>query len=144
MKKLQRLQWKDQYSVGFDELDSQHRKLIETINKAMDFYEDPSASVMDVFIQLSDYLGNHFMAEENIMAAMRYPALQAHGANHKDFNKKFMELLNAYENGDEKLALKLLLFLRDWFLNHVVTNDDPGYAQYYKRLQEKAAQGKAP
>lgn len=137
MKKLRRLQWKDSYSVGVDELDAQHKGLIETINKAIDVYENESSDIIGVFTALSEYLAIHFSSEENFMAALRYPGRKEHSGRHREFNTKFIELLDAYEKGVEKLPLKLLIFLRDWFLYHVVSKDDPGYAQYYRQLKEK-------
>ena len=132
MQKIKRLQWDSKFSVGFDALDEQHKKLFEIINKAMGAYETQSNDLIDIFTELSDYLGYHFMSEENTMAAMRYPGREQHHLKHQEFIKQFMGFLDDYELGKDKIALNLLIFLRDWLFKHVLKNEDPGYAMFYK------------
>lgn len=133
MQKLKRIEWIPKYSVGFDELDEQHKTLFATINKAMDAYEE-NQDLIEVLTELSDYLGSHFRSEEDVMASMRYPRREKHHEKHMEFNRKYMKFLEDYEQGKESLARDLLVFLRDWLINHVLKDEDPGYSKYYQKL----------
>ena len=63
------LAWKDEYSVGLDSIDQQHRKLINLINQLTTAVEYSTGEEFEreALAELVDYTKTHFSYEEGLM-----------------------------------------------------------------------------
>lgn len=119
--------WREQFSVGNDLIDMDHKHLIEIINKAEDNLMTNNRSQFNALLEdLSRYSKNHFEREELVAKAVGYPgSSQLHeshtflAANLEQFKKD----VGAHWN-DEAVS-KFKTFLREWLIQHVIKEDLP-------------------
>ena len=125
--------WKDSFNIGIDEIDQQHRSFLEHLNdcylqafsgKRSEF--DPS-----MIDGLKTYADTHFRFEESLMRAKGYPKVGDHERQHKYFESQIVEFENAYAGGTGKITESVFVFLRDWFLEHIL-DEDKGFISYVK------------
>jgi len=84
------IQWKDEYNVGIDSIDQQHRKLVNLINQlqtAVD-YSTGEEFEREALDELVDYTLTHFGYEEGLMEKYGYPEFEPHKAQHKEMIAK--------------------------------------------------------
>ncbi|MFZ1087100.1 MAG: bacteriohemerythrin [Terracidiphilus sp.] len=109
------------FSVGVQAVDSQHKVLFDIINELHAAMMKGQAQSLTgpLLKKLADYTRNHFSAEEAMMASAKYPALEAHKNKHRDLVKQVEDYVERYEKGEITINLHLLNFLRDWLTNHI-------------------------
>ncbi len=76
--------WSEKYSVKVKELDNQHKKLIDIINKLdNNMRQGKGKEVLgNVLNEMLDYTRVHFTAEERILRESAYPDYENHIAIH--------------------------------------------------------------
>ncbi len=113
-------------SVGVPLLDSDHQALIGLINKLHDSLKtggDQPEPAM-VFDSLIAYLEIHLAREERVMEACKFPGLREQRDDHAGFIQHVYEARDQYEaDGDPAVVGELLVFLKAWFRNHVLSKD---------------------
>ncbi len=116
--------WKDSYNLGLEEIDDQHKSLIDIINRiwiSVVAKKDKDA-VFPLIEELERYTIAHFAAEETFMRVTEYPDFPAHKLAHQDFIARVAtEKTRALQSGS--LSLELIYFLRDWLINHILVTD---------------------
>ncbi|MEA2062127.1 MAG: bacteriohemerythrin [Gemmatimonadota bacterium] len=127
--------WKDDYSVGNDELDGHHKSIITIINNLYAAVQGGSAQEeLTVFLErLLEYTQSHFNREEQLLEAHKFPELPSHKIIHKHMVQKTDELRKYSLQDNDKLAYEVFSFLKDWWLNHICVMD----MQYSPYLKEK-------
>jgi HAD superfamily hydrolase (TIGR01509 family) len=133
------IQWKDRYRIGYKNIDGQHRLLLDILNELIDLVGVRAApdQVAGIFHRLCDYALTHFKTEEAYMRAARYPGLARHEAQHATFIQRLLELNQTYDPTDPGLVEETLLFLKEWYLNHILQSD-LDYVPCLKRFREEA------
>lgn len=125
------LKWDDSYSVGINEIDSQHKKLIELItqlNTAMS--EGKGKDVLGKIInELISYTKTHFALEEKLFDKVKYADSFAHKGQHKMFIEKVEQFKIDFEKGKTLLTIDVMNFLKEWLKNHILISDKK-YAPY--------------
>lgn len=127
------LEWNQDLSVGIQEFDDHHRKLIALINElhgAMSRGEG-TAHLLSVLKKLMDYTQYHFGAEEKQFAEKNYPNREEHEKQHEELLTQAAELYNQMEGGKVVLSREVLDFLQNWVLNHIMKSDKL-YTEYLK------------
>ncbi|MFP4547916.1 MAG: bacteriohemerythrin [Fidelibacterota bacterium] len=117
--------WQENYSVGVDYFDNQHKTLFRT---AQSLYREIMNSKSELVINnilndLLQYVNSHFHDEEYYMEKYGYKRLLEHKQEHKQFENKIKELQKDYQEGKVFVAMKLLNYLQDWFFDHIVRED---------------------
>ena len=115
-------EWTDQWSVGVDTIDAQHRELFAAINSLLREEGTPAArDVAKVLDYLEDYVTNHFGLEELYMRRLSYPGFPSHKGAHVAFINDFYDLRDEYDaNGaTPELADKMGRYMGDWLVNHI-------------------------
>ena len=119
------LQWRDDFQVGIEEVDYEHRALIELIN-ATHGQVGAGASLASLDRALGDIhsaISAHFALEEKVMRGRQYDALGEHKADHErllDDIRDFMD--EVARNGVFEEAV-FGQRLADWFGIHFRTHD---------------------
>lgn len=113
------LKWNDIYSVNVKELDEQHQKVFEIINRIYEIKKNPKSEHLDTIIQeLKDYGNYHLEAEEKYFEEFDYPDKVSHIQKHDMYREKVVEFeKKSLEN--DGVADDLSQFLRDWWINHI-------------------------
>jgi len=116
-----RVEWSTEDLVFARPLDSDHRKLIEQIERvrqAVEPGEAPHEPGLDLW-RLSRMLSIHFASEERLMQECRYPAIQWHQRQHRTGRRKMGRLLYASRVSGGHSAGSALEKFTAWFRDHI-------------------------
>jgi hemerythrin-like metal-binding protein len=136
MNKISYIKWEPKYSVGVEILDEQHRKLFDIVNDLIDEIEMGSKNILPIIGDLVAYISVHFKQESIVMMESNYPGFMKHSQEHRHFTEKVQDFLQDYEQGNEELGLKMIVFLKEWIFNHT-TRLDLEYAHHLKDNADK-------
>ncbi len=119
------LSWKDEYSVGIDAVDHEHKELIELINRlyAELVRSQSRHSASRFFGDLLKGISAHFALEERIMRDRGYRQLGAHKRDHERLLDELRDMMDAYEQAETVDVLELAPQLDQWFSRHFRTHD---------------------
>ena len=123
--------WNDEFSVGIQLIDDQHKRLIEIINElhdAMGKGEGAKAQA-HILAELVDYTAAHFKEEEKLFDLYDYPEKFAHKAVHDKLTQQVIDFQKDYENGKTIISLVLMNFLKNWLMDHIL-NVDKRYTEF--------------
>ena len=118
--------WKKELSIGYSDIDEDHKKLCKMINQLFGAVMSPNAEsiLAGVLDGLIEYTVFHFKREEELMIKYDYPGYKHHRWEHeklilttKDFKSRF-EL-----GGGLQLGKDVELILREWLVNHILNVD---------------------
>ena len=78
--------WTDALSVGSAEIDNQHKKLIELVNRLHDAMRTGQGheTLTGIFEEVLAYTDYHFKTEERIFNPLDYPQKLSHLHQHQD------------------------------------------------------------
>jgi hemerythrin len=121
----QKLIWDEKYSVGVEEIDNQHKHMFATINNLLEIINTNTAGekLDEIINALVEYKKLHFETEEKYFKEFNYEGAEEHEAKHNEFTKKFGELRKEYPENSIEFAFKLVDFLEDWLIDHLMTMD---------------------
>jgi len=118
------VQWQDEYLVGIDEIDEQHKGLfkaashiIEALQQRQKWFEVHSAMV-----KLLETARIHFAVEESLMRLCGYPGLHKHKEEHQSFADKLTGL--QLESLTEDVSFAMAAFIKRWLHEHIRTTDN--------------------
>lgn len=119
------LHWKEEYSVGIEAVDHEHRELIDLVNRLHDALDGPAAkfTVPAFFGDLLKGISAHFALEEKIMRDQAYDQLGPHKADHERLLDDLCDMMQAYEHSEEVDPIDLGRRLDAWFSHHFRTHD---------------------
>ena len=125
--------WKEEYSVGVEEIDFEHKRLVRAIADLDDaISQHVTANELEsVLNQIDSYISHHFSTEERYFERFGYADAEKHIALHCDFAKKISEFREKYENGQTEISNELFVFLKDWLHDHML-NVDRKYMECFK------------
>ncbi len=118
-------QWKDEYSVGHLEIDSQHKRLFqfaEELHSAM-----ASGKGKDVLSKtlanLISYTKVHFATEERLMQQYHYPEYAQHKQSHDQLTSQVVQFQKEFEASRSSMTVQIMQFLKDWLVHHIGQTD---------------------
>jgi hemerythrin-like metal-binding protein len=122
--------WKAQYVLGVDEMDDEHKILIEKINNLVNgINQNVSVSkIQNLFSDLAGFTKKHFADEEAYMESIDYPELNGHKQIHHNLLAKVGEFGKTINTGSFD-SVALVAFLNDWLVKHIM-GVDMKYARY--------------
>ena len=121
--------WKNDFSVGIEEIDEQHKRLFaigKQIYELLNNYNDQDNfnSISSLIGEMSDYTAYHFQTEEELFEKYNYPEAQKHIAEHQEFIDYLQSLDLSQINGNHKEAtMDLLKFISRWIFRHINSTD---------------------
>lgn len=122
------MHWNDKLSVGVNEIDNQHKAIINIINRLYDCVgsSQESEKVKELLPELYWYASEHFKHEELFMFETSYAQLEKHKQIHRDMLDEIKVMV---ENMDEELSSPshMAEFFKNWLINHI-TVEDVAYA----------------
>jgi hemerythrin len=116
------LQWSPSLAVGVPEIDAQHQELFRRAERLVTALRaGDRAEVAPLVRYLTEYVVEHFSAEERYMREIGYPGLEGHRIAHESFREEFDALLADYERkgATPLVALTMHNWLSDWLRRHV-------------------------
>ncbi|WCE04066.1 bacteriohemerythrin [Pseudoxanthomonas sp. JBR18] len=124
--------WQNDLDTGIEEIDRQHRRIVEMINQlhaAQRTHEQ--LAVGEVIEELVDYTMSHFAFEEELLEEAGYPFTAAHKRVHEVFIRRVNEFRLRFQAGED-VSDDLKHLLSRWLFNHI-RNDDKAYAEDVRR-----------
>jgi hemerythrin len=137
--------WSDEYSVGIEEIDEQHKKLFSLVDRLHQAITNRAGSKACGFIlnELVDYTQTHFSLEETMLRIGAYPGYEAHCRQHKTLVDEVEALQQKIAAGQVAISFELLHFLRNWLTKHIM-REDMQYGVYFserERIQQENVKG---
>ena len=130
------LAWVPELDTGIDEIDRQHRRIVDYINKLYELRESPDREALgDVIGEMVDYTLSHFVFEETLIENAGYMFAGPHKKVHELFTRRVIEMQTRFDAGED-VAAELHGMLSRWLFNHI-RNEDHGYvdaAKTYLRM----------
>jgi len=121
--------WKDEYSISMDSVDTQHKKLFEIGNQLSEMvfskeHMDNSKQIADILMELKNYTEYHFKDEEALMRMHGYVYLENHINEHKRLIEKVNKVCNEFNQYSLKdFYLYLIDIISVWITNHILKED---------------------
>jgi hemerythrin len=115
------LQWDDSLSVGIEEIDNQHKKLVRMIcdlHEAMRSGQGKS-QVESIIKELTNYTVEHFGYEEKLLEQHKYSGYLNHRKEHEKFVDKVVAFGNDFRENRAALTTEIMNFLKDWLVGHI-------------------------
>ena len=123
------LVWRDNWLLGIDELDVDHKEMVRLINRLARAEGD----LIDNLDDLTAHLQGHFAREERFLEAIAYPEFATHAGDHAIQMAEFAVLRREIVSGERSdLDAGDLQSIKQWFFNHVIA-EDRRFAVYYHR-----------
>jgi hemerythrin len=117
--------WDKILSVGVDEIDEDHRKLVNIFNilnhAVMD--EESSDYLAATLAELINCTVWHFSHEERLMLKHRYDGIEEHRAEHQELIRSAKELQQEILQADKPVVDEHIEFLERWLTEHILTAD---------------------
>lgn len=137
------LVWVPELDTGIEEIDKQHRRIVEYINRLYELRSSPDREALgDVIGEMVDYTLSHFVFEEALIENAGYMFAGPHKKVHELFTRRVAEMQSRFDAGED-IAAELHGMLSRWLFNHI-RNEDHGYvdaAQAYLRMARQSNQG---
>ncbi len=119
------LEWRDDFNIGIDEVDHEHRELIGLINSLhAELGGERSGTRVEACLgEILTAVSAHFALEEKIMRARHYDAFTDHKADHERLLDDLRDIMDGQAGGT---ALEDNVFsarLAEWFSAHFRTQD---------------------
>lgn len=121
--------WKDEYSLGVEFIDEQHKRLFELAGEIYDllkneFYVDKYHRIVNLLEELGNYAVFHFQAEEAYQKEIGYKKFLSHKVEHDDFVAKFENIdLKTIDENQDSFILELLDYVVNWIGDHILLRD---------------------
>ena len=122
-------EWREEYSIGVDSIDQEHKRLFRIINKLFDFKEEEKDNQWTCQEGIKYFKGHavkHFADEEAYMASIGYEGLEQHRRIHQDFRKNILPALEQEleQTGYSQEAMEHFLGVcAGWLVGHTLTED---------------------
>ena len=120
---LENTQWKEDYIIGNDTIDTQHKYLFEIAKRVMKLEKSASVKVelKSIVLDFNNYMKQHFSYEESFMKEINYPEIKQHIKLHKKFIDDTYDIITKpLKLHDIKQRVEDII---QNFINHIIHND---------------------
>jgi len=122
---MEKIDWNSSSSVGAQLFDEQHKQIIDMTNLLISAPQATvrSETISELLAKLTKYASIHFRAEEKLLQENGYPDYALQKAEHKAYRIKIVALCQAAFIHKDSVPTELLMFLRNWWVNHILETD---------------------
>ena len=122
---MQLLQWKPSFTLGIASVDTEHRDMINTINRVYATLEDEGSElqVNRVLGEIHAQISAHFALEERLMRAAGYAEYAQHKDSHEQLLDEIRDLMDSFSADPVAGRTQLQESLSNWFGVHFSTFD---------------------
>ncbi|MCG5243398.1 bacteriohemerythrin [Azospirillum doebereinerae] len=139
---MEPIQWSRWMSVGNDDLDEDHRVLIEIVNRLCTEASQHDPAVIEATLdELIAYTRHHFAAEEACMREANYPTYAAHKALHDALTRQVERYRETFLANREGISgEEVFIFCADWLGKHIL-KEDTRFGEYAMTGEPERAVG---
>ena len=125
---MKSFQWGEKYLTGLVDVDDQHHKLVDLLNKFGELLtqnELEQADIERLLEELTAYAQYHFQDEEKLMLELGVDVrhFQFHKQDHDSFIQQVSAMSEELRSASAKSARQLLEFLTNWLAYHILGVD---------------------
>jgi hemerythrin len=120
------LDWSDEYLIGVEELDYEHRGLFNRLNELHEelAHHDEKAKIEDCLGEIHVRVEAHFALEEHFMLDNNFKNYSRHKKEHDEFLAVIVDLTEKFRTNPElSYGDELEEQLQHWIVNHILTSD---------------------
>ena len=119
------IEWNNEFNLGIEEIDSEHRALVALINALHDAMTAGAgrADIVEGISEIYTLVAAHFAREEAFMRETRYMAYAEHKEDHEVLLDDLREIRDDVRSGGEYTEARLSSDLQYWFSEHFRTHD---------------------
>lgn len=119
------VEWSDNLSVGIQEIDDQHKVLVDLLNKLHTaiIERHGTEAAHEIVNELAEYTKIHFAVEESLMRILGYEGYEDHKHHHEQLIDELVELRDKLETQQKAVSFELLHFLKMWLTKHIMEED---------------------
>ena len=130
MKKF--FEWRNEWSLGIEIIDRQHRQLAEMFNKIVELYlnnggqtdsEQRSNQLHEQLNIFYEKVREHFNDEEGLMLKANYPGHTEHARDHLMLRAELKQYIRHIEQELDHINIGTLDSLKVWFISHIISSD---------------------
>ena len=140
------IRWKEAYCIGVEEIDEQHKSLVDLINMLNLDLNTKDANQYKAFQRAARraviYVQKHFASEEELMALHGYPELAYQKKRHAEFIRRILDDTSRFDRGDDLAPKSFLKYLSDWLICHIA-EEDAKIGVFLQTKDGEGQQGKA-
>jgi hemerythrin len=131
---MEKITWNESLSVGVEEIDRQHKQLVNMLNQllGMDGITVDSETISDTLTRMTDYADYHFTSEEKLMREQDYPEYEVHRREHIEFMRKTALLSMGTMTYQKTIPTEMLEYLKTWLIEHILKSDMK-YKQFFEQ-----------
>jgi hemerythrin len=122
---MKNIVWDESLSVGVEEIDEDHRRLVELFNllsEAVDNKESPDY-IDALLVELITCTEWHFRHEERLMIRHGYDGMEDHKDEHIDLVDSVRDLQRRFYEARQTLTTDNVEYLAEWLTGHIVGVD---------------------
>ncbi|WP_372793686.1 bacteriohemerythrin [Lutibacter sp.] len=136
MDNVKKIVWTHKLSIGNEDVDYDHNKLLDIFNNLVELieYKKDREEFAEILTKMTDYSLNHFKKEEEYMRKMSYPLLSEHKSYHRDYIYKVAMFNVNLSNNNPPDPKEIISFIENWWTNHILTHDDK-YEKYKNEIE---------
>ena len=117
--------WGDVLSIGVDEIDEDHKKLVSIFNVLNHAVKEGDsaeylAAVLEELINCTVW---HFSHEERLMLKYDYKDIDHHKTEHRELIDSVKKLQQEITESDKPVADEQIEFLERWLTEHILNMD---------------------
>ncbi|MBN2723816.1 MAG: hemerythrin family protein [Deltaproteobacteria bacterium] len=128
------INWNSKFNTGIEDIDMQHKALVEIFQTMEDNYGDENFGPTILFMK--DYAEIHFATEEKLMIETQFPLYDAHRKLHDEFINVTEEYAERFLEGNVS-SKEVTDFLFTWIVNHIVGTDAKTLVPHLLKIKEK-------
>ena len=134
------IEWDESLSKGIKEIDDQHKRWIDIINKLNSSIKEGKVreSVESILKSMVEYTHTHFVTEEKYFDKFGFDGAEEHKKEHKAFVEKvasFKKDIEAFskdfEKGNVYMIDEVMNFIKSWIIGHIKATDQK-YVECFK------------
>jgi len=117
------IQWRESLAIGIEEIDAQHKELLERFDTLLTACEEGKGikELKNLLGFLNQYVVTHFSEEEALQRKSGFPGYEAHRKEHESFVARIRKL--QAETDQEGVAVYHVIetnnLLFKWLINHI-------------------------
>lgn len=122
---MERIAWRDDYGVGIEVIDEQHKTFINLLNQAYElFHQSPDLyRISELVSKIIIHAGEHFVTEEKYFDEFKYEFADEHRAEHRKLLDQADEFRERLRVEGVPVVVDLVTFLEDWLAKHTLIHD---------------------
>lgn len=127
------INWEPSMSVGVEEIDKQHKKLLDLINDLNESIKTGKTEeqLKDILKALKDFAITHFATEEKYFDKFNFKDAAKHKEEHQNFFKALDDFFEKHEQKGDVISFELVEFLIHWLETHLKDMDQK-YVECFK------------